>query len=141
MKKKVLVDMSVTLLHHGHIRLLKKASKIGTVYVGLSSDADIKRFKGYKPELKYKYRKEILESIKFVSKVVKVNYHVTDNDLKKYRINALVHGNDLSNHLKACKAIVFKRTKNISSSLIRKKSFEIYRYEKIRKKMERNLDK
>ena len=133
--------MSVTLLHHGHIRLLKKASKIGTVYVGLSSDADIKKFKGYEPELKYKFRKEIIESIKYVTKVIKVNYHVTDNDLKKNRINILIHGEDLNNHLKKCRAMVFKRTKNISSSLIRRKSFKIYKYEQTRKKMEKSLVK
>ena len=38
MKKNVLVDLSATLLHHGHIRLLKKASKYGNVIVALTSD-------------------------------------------------------------------------------------------------------
>ena len=52
--------MSATLIHHGHIRLLKKASKYGDVIIGLSSDKDIKKYKGYSPELSYKFRKEIL---------------------------------------------------------------------------------
>ena len=29
MKKKIMVDMSATLIHHGHIRLIKRAQKYG----------------------------------------------------------------------------------------------------------------
>ena len=29
MKKRIMVDMSSTLIHHGHIRLIKKARKYG----------------------------------------------------------------------------------------------------------------
>ena len=31
--KNVLVDMSATIIHHGHINLLKKASKFGRVII------------------------------------------------------------------------------------------------------------
>ena len=31
-KKRTLVDMSLTTIHHGHIRILKKASEIGLCY-------------------------------------------------------------------------------------------------------------
>ena len=41
-KKRILVDMSATILHHGHIRLLKKASKLGVVVVALTRDKVIK---------------------------------------------------------------------------------------------------
>ena len=50
MKKKILLDMSATILHHGHIRLIKKASKYGKVVIGLTKDAQIKKFKGYTPK-------------------------------------------------------------------------------------------
>ena len=43
--KKILVDMSCTLIHHGHIRLIKKAKKYGKVFIGLCSDQEIKRRK------------------------------------------------------------------------------------------------
>ena len=49
--KKVFVDLSATILHHGHIRLLKKAKKFGKVFVGLSLDKEVKKYKGYVPEL------------------------------------------------------------------------------------------
>ena len=41
--KRILVDMSATLIHHGHINLLKKASKFGRVIVSLTSDQEIKK--------------------------------------------------------------------------------------------------
>ena len=61
--KRIMVDMSATLIHHGHIRLLKKASEFGKVIIGLTSNDEISKQKGYEPELSYSQRKEILESI------------------------------------------------------------------------------
>ena len=36
--KRILVDMSATLIHHGHVRILKKASEFGSVIVALTTD-------------------------------------------------------------------------------------------------------
>ena len=127
MKKNILVDLSATIIHHGHIRLLKKASKLGKVIVALTSDAQIKKFKGYKPELNFSQRKEILKSIIYVNKVIKSNWMIDEKFLKKHKIDFVVHGNDNSNKIKKEKMIIFKRTKGISSSLIRKKSIQILR--------------
>ena len=125
MKKNILVDLSATIIHHGHIRLLKKASKLGNVIVALTSDAQIKKHKGYKSELNFLQRKEILESIKYVDKVIKSNWMIDNKLLKKYKIDFVVHGNDNSNKIDKKKMIIFKRTKGISSSLIRKRSIQI----------------
>ena len=65
---RVMVDMSATILHHGHIRLLKKAKELGDVIVALALDSEIKLFKKIDPVLKYEHRKEILESSKVGSK-------------------------------------------------------------------------
>ena len=54
-----MVDMSATLIHHGHIRLLKKAADIGDVIVALTTDDEIKRTKGYTPELTFEERKDL----------------------------------------------------------------------------------
>lgn len=112
--------MSATILHHGHIRLLKKASKYGNVIVGLTKDKEIKKYKGYYPTLKYKHRKEILNSIKYVSKVVSTNFYITNKDLKKNKSAFIVHGSDNKNKVDKSKCIIFPRTKKISSTLIRK---------------------
>jgi cytidyltransferase-like protein len=124
-KNRILVDMSATILHHGHIRILKKASRYGVVYVALTSDKQIKKFKGYLPELNFSQRKEIIQSIKYVERVIKSNWIITENFLKKYKISFLVHGNDNSNYIKKANLKIFRRTKGISSDMIRKKSFKI----------------
>ena len=125
MKKNILVDLSATIIHHGHIRLLKKASKLGKVIVALTSDAQVKKHKGYKPELNFSQRKEMLKSITYVNEVIKSNWMIDEKFLKKHKIDFVVHGNDNSNKIKKEKMIIFKRTKGISSSLIRKRSIQI----------------
>ena len=119
MNKCILVDMSATLIHHGHIRLLKEASKQGQVIVALTSDEEIIKHKGYVPELSYEFRKEILESIKYVKKVIKSPWHINNEFLKKSGAEYLLHGSDNSNDIEKDKLIILKRTEGISSSLIR----------------------
>ncbi len=119
--KKILVDMSATLIHNGHIRLLKKASLHGKVVVALTTDAEIIKFKGYAPELTYKQRKEILESISYVDEVIPSPWLITNNFLCKNKIHFLVHGNDNTNLASPSKTLIFKRTKGISSSLLRRR--------------------
>ena len=116
---KILADMSITILHHGHIRLLKKAAELGTVIVGLSSDADIKKYKGSKPILTFEQRKEILQSIKFVTDVVNVPFIITDDILDKHNIDYLIHGDEPNlNTVDKERVISIPRTKGISSSKI-----------------------
>lgn len=113
--------MSATIIHHGHIRLINKASKIGRVIIALTRDKEIKKFKGYEPEIKFSHRKEILMNIKSVFNVIPCNFYITKNFLKKYKIDYLVHGNDNKNDIEKGKMIIFNRTKGISSTIIRKK--------------------
>ena len=121
-----MVDMCGTLIHHGHIRLLKKASKLGTVIVGLATDREIFLKKKYKPEIPFKHRKEILESIKYVDQVVPTPWLIDDNILLKYNIDLLVHGSDNINLIPKNKLKIFPRTKNASSSDIRAKVYKSY---------------
>ena len=69
-RKRILVDLTISILHNGHIRLLKKASKKGKVIVALATDDTVLKYKGYLPELNYKQRKEILSSIKYVEEII-----------------------------------------------------------------------
>ncbi len=126
-KKRIMVDMSATIIHHGHIRLLQKASKYGKVVVGLTTDEEILLKKGYKPELSFQERKEVLEAIKYVDEVVPTPWLLTEDLLNRYNIDFLVHGDDNSNLIKKEKLIIFPRTKGISSTDIRKRACEIIR--------------
>ncbi len=118
-----MVDMSATLIHHGHIRLLKRAKKFGYLIVGLTSDEEIFKCKGYKPELSFSERSEILNSIKYVDEVVETNWLITNETLEKYKIDTLIHGSDNLFNSDNFEVINFPRTKGISSSEIRLKAF------------------
>ena len=117
--KRIMVDMSATLIHHGHIRLLKKAAEYGKVVVGLTIDDEILSKKGHQPELDFRHRKEILESIKYVDEVVAVPWLLDEMVLDRYNIDLLVHGNDNSNLISENRLKVFPRTEGVSSSDIR----------------------
>ena len=119
--RRVMVDMSATLIHHGHIRLLRKANNYGKVIVALTKDKEIKKFKGYFAEMNYFQRKEVLESIRYVHKVVPSNFMINDKFLNKHKIDLLIHGNDNKNTIDKKRLLILKRTKGISSSLFRKK--------------------
>lgn len=118
-QKRIMVDMSATIIHHGHIRLLKKASEFGKVVVGLTIDEEVISNKGYKPELDFSFRKEILESIKYVDEVVPVPWLLDEEVLLKHNIDFLIHGSDNSNLISENKLKIFQRTDGISSSDIR----------------------
>ena len=119
--KRVLVDMSATLIHHGHIRILKEASKFGKVIVALTVDEEILKVKGYLPELEYSFRKEILESIRYVAEVIPSNWLIDESFLNLHRIDLLVHGDDNSNLIPKNKLLIIPRTKGISSKDLRLK--------------------
>ena len=116
-----MVDMSATLLHHGHIRLLKAAKQLGTVIVALTTDEEIRKKKGYDPELSFAERKEILEAIRYVDEVVPCNWLIENDLLERHRIDLLVHGHDNTNPLPKDKLLILPRTEGISSSDLRQR--------------------
>jgi len=114
-----MVDMSATLIHHGHIRLLEKAKKLGYVVVALTTDQEIKIHKGYDPELSFENRCEILKAIKYVDEVIPSKWLIEQKFLDEYQIDYLVHGDDNSNSIEDKFLIKFQRTPEISSSILR----------------------
>jgi glycerol-3-phosphate cytidylyltransferase len=62
------------LFHSGHVNFLRQCKKIagedGTVVVSLNTDEFVSKYKGKTPIYPYIQRKEILESCKFVDKVI-----------------------------------------------------------------------
>lgn len=119
-KKKVLLDMSCSIIHHGHIRLIKKAARYGDLIISLTSDKDLKKFKKIQPELNFSQRKEILMSIKHVKKVIQGNYILDQKFLDKNKVDIVIQGSDYKKRQFKNKVVTFSRTKNISSTMIRK---------------------
>ena len=45
--------MSCSIIHHGHVRLIKRASKYGRLIISLTLDKDLIKYKKIKPELAF----------------------------------------------------------------------------------------
>ena len=91
--KKVYVAMSADIIHQGHLNVINNAKKLGDVIVGLHTDDVIS---GYwrNPVMKYGERKEVIESIKGVAKVISQNTLDQVPNLLKIRPDYVVHGDD-----------------------------------------------
>jgi 2-aminoethylphosphonate-pyruvate transaminase len=119
-QSRILVDMSATLIHHGHIRLLKRAKELGYVVVALTTDEEIERCKGYEPELSYDERKEILLSLRYVDEVIPSPWMIDEHYMRENRIDVLLHGEDNPNPVGQLRT--YPRTEGISSSKLREKA-------------------
>ena len=93
MAKQVYVAMSADLVHPGHLNIIKKGAELGEVTVGLLTDAAIASYKRL-PYMKFEQRKEVVESIKGVDQVVAQETLDYVPNLRKYRPDFVVHGDD-----------------------------------------------
>jgi glycerol-3-phosphate cytidylyltransferase len=118
MVTRVLVDMSLTSLHHGHIRLLQKASLLGYVVVALCSDDEILKAKGFLPLLSFEHRKEIALAIRYVEEVIECEWLIDEAYLDFHNIDLLVHGDDNVNPVPSERLVLFPKTGGISSTIL-----------------------
>jgi len=83
--KVVLVGGCFDILHYGHISFLKKAKKLGNyLVVALESDENTKKLKGPgRPIHNQNQRKKMLESLRFVDKVIALPSMKSDADYKR----------------------------------------------------------
>lgn len=99
----------------------EKAAEIGDVIVVLTTDEEIKKKKGYTPELSFEERKEILESIRYVKEVVAGPWLINDEFMDSVHCDLLVHGADNVNHVRPERLVIFPRTEGVSSSTLRER--------------------
>jgi glycerol-3-phosphate cytidylyltransferase len=122
--KTVLTYGTFDLLHYGHLEILKRASLLGNkLIVGLSTDK-FNEIKGKTCVLPYQKRKELIESIDYVDKVIpENNWDQKVTDIKGNNIDIFVIGDDWEgkfDELKDfCEVIYYPRTKGISSTKLR----------------------
>jgi len=121
---RIMVDMSATLIHHGHIRLLKAAKALGTVVVALTTDEEVRSHKGYAPELDFDHRREVLEAVRYVDEVVPSPWLIDDAFLDEHHIDLLVHGDDNSNHVRRERLVILPRTAGVSSNMLRNRALK-----------------
>ena len=137
-KKIVYVGLSADILHAGHINILKIASSYGEVIVGLLTDEAIASYKKV-PYLDFKQRKIVLESMKHVTKVIPQETLDYVENLNIIKPHYVVHGDDWKSGIQkktrdrvikvlkkwSGKLIEPKYTKDISSTIIKNKIYEV----------------
>lgn len=134
----VFVPMAADLFHYGHINILLKAKKYGTVIVGLMTDNGIKRYKKRKPLIKFSNRKKILSQIKCIDKIIPIDGLKYVEYSKFYKFDYFVHGTDWKKNIQSNvrlrliktmkkwsgKVLEFPYTRGISSSKLKKSLYE-----------------
>lgn len=122
--KTIITYGTFDLLHVGHVRLLKRAKALGDfLIVGLSTD-EFNAVKHKSSFLPYEQRKEILESIRYVDKVIpENNWDQKRSDVRKYKVDIFTIGDDWLGEFdflkEYCEVIYLSRTEDISTSLLK----------------------
>lgn len=92
-EKIVYVGMSADLVHPGHLNILRIAQQYGTVVVGLLTDQAIASYKRV-PFMEFEQRREVIEAIKGVDRVVPQATLDYVPNLEALRPDYVVHGDD-----------------------------------------------
>lgn len=109
MKKIIYTDMVGDLFHYGHVRFLKKCRELGDfLIVGIISDKDAKSYKR-DPIMNLQERTEVIESCKYVDKVIKGSPLIVNKEfLDKNRIDIVAHAFSNDNDWKIQMETFFK---------------------------------
>ncbi len=119
------------LFHIGHLNILKNAkSECDYLIVGITTDELAYSLKGKLPVIPFFERKSIVESIRYVDKVVAQKEINEINDWEKYRFNKIFKGGDWKNSKKWCalekkfaslgvSVVFFPYTQNTSSTYLK----------------------
>lgn len=91
--KKVYISLIADLLHAGHIRVLKEASKLGELIVGLWTLKACGEI-NYVPYLGYDKRKEVLETLSMVKEIISQDSASYKDNLLSLKPDFVVHGDD-----------------------------------------------
>lgn len=121
MTKRVITYGTFDMFHVGHLELLKRLkSHCDELIVAVSTD-EFNKIKGKKTIIPYKHRAQIVESIKYVDKVIpEQRWEQKIEDIKKYNIDLFIMGDDWKGEFdflkEHCDVIYLPRTEGISST-------------------------
>lgn len=92
-QRMVYMCFSTDMVHSGHIAIIKKASRLGKLMVGVLSDEAVISYKRF-PLLPFAERKALFENISGVSRVVEQKTLSYRENLERYQPDYVVHGDD-----------------------------------------------
>lgn len=125
-KRIVLTYGTFDLIHHGHIKLLKRAKRLGDyLIVALSSDS-FNTLKGKTSVYPFEERRYILKSLGVVDKVItEHSWDQKRSDVQKYKVDIFVMGDDwlgkFDDLKDLCKVVYLPRTRGVSTSGVKGK--------------------
>lgn len=124
MKKVVITYGTFDSFHFGHLNLLRRAKALGDYLIVAVSTDKFNKIKNKKSYFSYKKRIEMLKAIKYVDKIIpEKNWNQKIDDIKKYKVDVFAIGDDWKGKFdflkKYCKVVYLKRTKTISSTLLK----------------------
>ena len=122
--RRIITYGTFDLLHYGHIKLLKRAKELGDYLIVAVSTDEFNKVKGKKSYFKFEERKEMIEAIRYVDKVIEEkSWEQKVEDIKKYNIDEFVIGDDWKGKFdylkKYCKVTYLSRTQEISTTKIK----------------------
>lgn len=128
--KKVITYGTFDLLHWGHINLLKRARELGDYLIVAISTDEFNALKDKKAYHSFENRKMILESIRYVDKVIpENNWEQKKEDIIREGVDVFVMGDDWKGKFDelsdVCEVVYLPRTIGISTSKIKTDLFKV----------------
>lgn len=124
--KRVITYGTFDLLHYGHINILRRARELGDyLVVAISTDEFNWNEKGKKCYFTYEQRKAMVESIRYVDRVIpETNWSQKRTDVHDYDIDVFVMGDDWEGKFDFLKeegveVVYLPRTPEISTTQIK----------------------
>ena len=128
--KKVITYGTFDLLHWGHINLLKRARELGDYLIVAISTDEFNALKNKKAYHSFENRKMILESIRYVDKVIpENNWEQKKEDIIREGVDIFVMGDDWKGKFdelsEVCEVVYLPRTIGISTSQIKEDLLQV----------------
>ncbi len=118
MAKTVYLGITGDIIHPGIINIINEGAKLGELTIGLLTDSAIVSHKRL-PYLSYEQRKQVVENIKGVAKVVPQEEWSYVPNLKKYKPDYIIHGDDWkTNYLSKIRDEVFEAMKEWGGQVV-----------------------
>lgn len=118
MPKTVYLGITGDIIHPGIINIIKEGAKLGDLTVGLLTDSAIVSHKRL-PYLTYEQRKQVVENIKGVARVVPQEEWSYVPNLKKLKPDYMIHGDDWkTNYLSKIRDEVFEAVKEWGGQVV-----------------------
>lgn len=118
------------LFHLGHVRLLRRLAQLGDNLIVACSTDEFNALKGKKSVMTFQHRVEILQSCRYVSKVIaENNWEQKRQDIISENVDIFGMGDDWIGKFDdlgdICDIVYLPRTKHVSTTLLRKEVLDL----------------